>query len=584
MSEAFAGSAHIRGTKPPGAVELRVRTIFVAAIVAAVMGASYPYIVLKIGFGPNVSVVAAFFGFLALGLFRNFNRWENNVVQTAGTSAAQTAFMCILLAAFDMIAFRDPTFTLKLDPIHSFVWLTAAGLLGVLLAVPFRQHFVVDEKLTYADGVAAGETLIVLDSRGGAAKRAVQAMAIGTIASAAFMLIREDGQVFRLFPEALIIGIPILANMGVGVSYGFLALGSGLLVGLRINVSMLIGGVLSWVIGPYLVTRYGWVASELPTRTEVLAWTMWPATAILISGGLTGLALRWRVLVKTFTQLHSSGPEQSTDFPLRFVIVGSLVSGAVLILFQRFTFGIPIWMTLVAVALSIVLMLIGLRVLGETNWGPISSLSNLMQIFFAGVAPGNVTTIMVASGTTGTVASCSEAIMQDYKAGDMIGSTPKLLTWSQLLAVPIGAAAVAWMYPVLRDQYGIVGDGAQLSSPTSARWANFALVLKDGFDRLPTGAIEAAGIFALLGIIITVLEAKPRLKPWLPSTAALGIGMLVPFSAVATMFVGGLAGWIWARKDRRSSDELSAPLASGLIAGEAILAVVVPLLFLVGWL
>ena len=69
------------------------------------MGASYPYVVLKLGFGPNVSVVAAFFGYLALGLaFKDYNRWENNIVQTAGTAAAQTAFMCVLLAAFDMLA------------------------------------------------------------------------------------------------------------------------------------------------------------------------------------------------------------------------------------------------------------------------------------------------------------------------------------------------------------------------------------------------------------------------------------------------------------------------------------------------
>src|SRR5262249_59444176 len=107
---------------------------------------------------------AAFFGYLALGIvFKDYNRWENNIVQTAGTAAAQTAFMCVLLAAFDMLA-ASPTSSLKLTltPLQSFAWLTSAGLLGVLLAVPMRQHFVVDEKLTYADGMAAREPLIVL--------------------------------------------------------------------------------------------------------------------------------------------------------------------------------------------------------------------------------------------------------------------------------------------------------------------------------------------------------------------------------------------------------------------------------------
>src|SRR6516164_2036021 len=144
--------------RPVGLREFSPRAIICGLGVAAVMGASYPYVVLKLGFGPNVSVVAAFFGYLALGIAsKTYNRWENNIVQTAGTAAAQTAFMCVLLAAFDMLA-ASPTVSFKvtLEPFQSFVWLTTAGLLGVLLAVPMRQHFVVDEKLPYPDGLAAG--------------------------------------------------------------------------------------------------------------------------------------------------------------------------------------------------------------------------------------------------------------------------------------------------------------------------------------------------------------------------------------------------------------------------------------------
>jgi len=101
-----ADSDPIRGVipKPPGTREFTLRSVIAGMVVAAIMGASYPYIVLKLGFGPNVSVVAAFFSYVSLGIiFRDFNRWENNVVQTAGTSASQTAFMCFFLAAFDLL-------------------------------------------------------------------------------------------------------------------------------------------------------------------------------------------------------------------------------------------------------------------------------------------------------------------------------------------------------------------------------------------------------------------------------------------------------------------------------------------------
>src|SRR5262249_22320314 len=106
MTEAVAEpvAAETPAVRPAGAAQLTARSLVTAVLVAAVIGGSYPYIVLKLGFGPNISVVSAFFGYLALGIiFKNFNRWENNIVQTAGTSAGQTAFLCVIMAAFDLL-------------------------------------------------------------------------------------------------------------------------------------------------------------------------------------------------------------------------------------------------------------------------------------------------------------------------------------------------------------------------------------------------------------------------------------------------------------------------------------------------
>src|SRR5437762_13357659 len=97
-----AGSSiHLARPKPAGLREFSPRAIVCGLFVAVLMGASYPYIVLKVGFGPNVSTVAAILGYIVLGLlftrlasflgfrYRPYNRWENNIVQTAGTAAAQ---------------------------------------------------------------------------------------------------------------------------------------------------------------------------------------------------------------------------------------------------------------------------------------------------------------------------------------------------------------------------------------------------------------------------------------------------------------------------------------------------------------
>jgi uncharacterized oligopeptide transporter (OPT) family protein len=566
------------GTKPPGAKEFTTRAVVVGMLVAVVMGASYPYVVLKLGFGPNVSVVAAFLGFLGLAFAALFtgraNRWENNIVMTAGTSAAQTAFMCVLLAAFDLLSpATRAKFGIEITLWKSFAWLTAAGFLGVLMAVPMRQHFVVDEKLTYADGVAAAETVVLLDSKGKGARGALWALIVGTIASAFVMFFQQRYFKSFVIPDPILTSATWLfgtyaATMGMGLSTSLLSVGSGMLIGIRVTVSMLVGTFISWTIAPhYLIDVYHII--DRPTRNEILRWVMWPATGMLVAAGLTALALRWRILYRTFKNL--TGDSIRTDeFPLRWVAIGAALASVALVIVQKWALDLPIWMTLVAILLSVPLMLVGLRVLGETNWGPISALSNMMQGLFAFIAPGHVGANMIASGTCGTIAADSQAIMQDFKAGHIVGSSPKHMTYAQLIAVPIGAFAVSYMYPVLRAAYGIGGEHG-LTSPISAKWAGFAEFLAAGFKALPPGATAALIIATILGVVLTVLEQRWK---WVLSPTSMGIAMLVPGATIVAMFIGGLVDLIWRRGNPEQADVYSIPLASGLIAGEAILAVV----------
>ncbi|TAJ11945.1 MAG: OPT family oligopeptide transporter [Planctomycetota bacterium] len=575
-SEASGGFGDTVGVKPEGVREFTLRSVLVGLVVAVLIAASYPYVTLKLGFGPNISVVSAFFGYLALGLVaKTFNRWENNMVETAGTAAGQTAFLCALMAAFDLIA-RDPSmgFALHLTPWQSFAWLTTAGTLGVLLAVPMRQHFVVDEKLAYPDGMAAAETLILLDSKGPQARKSALSMVVALALSAVGMLAQQKKWLTELW--AFGASGP---KYVVGMSTSMLSLGSGMLLGLRVNVWMVTGGVLAWVIAPPLLVENEVLAAE-HTRGQVLLWVMWPATGMLVAGGLAALVLKWRILTRSFKSLSGAGAKAG-DFPIRWVAIGSFVCIVALVIVQRMMFDLPIWQTLVAVALSIPMMLVGLRVLGETNWGPISALSNLMQGVFAGIAPGNVQANVIASGVTGSIAAESEGLMQDYRAGHILGTTPKYLTYMQLMAIPVGALTLSYVYPMLRDQYGIGGEGG-LNAPMAQKWVGFAKIVSEGIDALPDGAFQFMAVGAVLGVIFTLLEQRPKWKTYVPSPTGLGIGMLVPFSAVFTMFIGGCVDFAWRKLWPTSAQKYLIPVASGLIAGEALVAVVLPLLIKFG--
>ncbi len=554
--------------------ELTPRAIIVGLVVAMIIGSAYPYCVLKLGFGPNLSVVSAFFGFIALVLIMRAagtNARENNIVQTMGTSAGQTAFMCVLLAAFDMLnanGVLNPP--IHLGTLQIFAWLCSASLLGILLAVPMRRHYIDEENLTYADGMAAGETILVVHEgrEKGVGAGTVKALGLGGLASG----------ILTVFTTALewirgTIYIPAGEAMARGFDLSLLAFGSGLLVGFRICLAMAIGTAISWFILPHFLFSHGMTEGE--TYAQTLRWVMWPATGLMVAGGLTSLALKWNLIVKTFRELRTEKSETDMlaprEFPMKWVAIGSVIMTVVICLVQYFSMGIPVWLSFIAILLSLPLMLVGLRVLGETNWGPISALSNMMQAIFAFISPGNVPVNMSSSGLTGTIAVTSEALMQDFKAGQLIKSNPRSLTIAQLIAAPVGSLATALIYPILRDRFGIGPTG--LNSPISVKWAGFAELLTRGFSALPPGCLVGLIIGIAVGILLTLLAEK--YGEVVPSPAAMGIGMLIRASVLMTFILGGVVQLIWARTRPASEKEYRIPLASGLIVGEAIVIVII---------
>jgi len=247
-------------TQQVGPVELTARSVVVGLIVAIIIGLAYPYTVLKLGFGPNISVVSAFLGFIALVLIlraAGTNARENNIVQTMGTSSGQTAFMCVLLAAFDMLNDRGVfSPAIHLGTWQIFFWLCSASLLGVLLAVPMRYHYIEQENLTYADGLAAGETIAVLhESKEAGAGGPTKALGYGGLVSGLWMALLS---VVKPFSDTLYL-TQSMQSMRVGFNWSILSFGSGLLVGWRICLAMAMGMVFIMAIS---LAGYSWLQGK----------------------------------------------------------------------------------------------------------------------------------------------------------------------------------------------------------------------------------------------------------------------------------------------------------------------------------
>src|SRR5205807_931421 len=123
----------------------------------------------------------------------------------------------------------------------------------------------------------------------------------------------------KLVPAEVYFGRASWEPMRMGSEVSLLSFGSGLLVGMRITLSMGIGMVLAWLIAPGPLLDAGVVPAA--TYRDVLRWVMWPATGLLVSGGLTALLLKWKLVARTFASLRRA-TLASDEFPLKWVLVG----------------------------------------------------------------------------------------------------------------------------------------------------------------------------------------------------------------------------------------------------------------------
>ncbi len=73
----------------------------------------------------------------------------------------------------------------------------------------------------------------------------------------------------------------------------------------------------------------------------------------------------------------------------RMVTIGLLASIALCVLTIHFVFGdlVPLYATTIAVLMALVLSIMGVRALGETDLNPVSGISKLAQLFFAFIIP-----------------------------------------------------------------------------------------------------------------------------------------------------------------------------------------------------
>lgn len=573
--------------------QLTVRAVLTGCLIGGVMSISNLYVGLKIGWGLGVAITAAVLAFTLFTVIervfgttaeRHFTLLENNTMQTAASAAGymSSAGLVSAIPALFMVS------KFQLTLLQTIIWVSAISLLGIVAAIPVKRKLINQERLRFPSGIAAAETLRSLHAEGSEGTIKGTALALGGALGGALAFVREG---LKWLPDKLpVFGQP-LALRTVAFEPSLVMIGAGALMGVRVTFWMFVAGLASrWFLADWLFSQ-GFIdcgklkpgalcdSDHLPYG-PINAWTLWPGVSLMVTHSLVALALQAPAMIAGFRKTLGGSKDAAFDprladveVPMSWFFGGLAVAGSACVYLQAAWFGIPVQWGIVAVLLSLLLAFVAARSVGETDTNPVGSMGKVTQLVFGGLMAGQVNANLLAANVTAGAASHAGDLLTDMKAGYLVGARPRYQVIAQVFGVFIGAvfASVAYVYLVDPNDLG----GEKWPAPAAMVWAKVAELLSKGIGNMEHHKVLAiawaAGIGAALALLETQVPAKAR--KWMPSVAGVGIAMTVGFTSSFSMFLGACIAWAVEKFKPKLAERYTVVVASGLIAGETLMAV-----------
>ncbi|KAL1969488.1 hypothetical protein VTN77DRAFT_8926 [Rasamsonia byssochlamydoides] len=428
-----------------------------------------------------------------------------------------------------------------------------------------------------------------------------------------------------------ILGISLAQNWLWTLNPSPAYVGQGIIMGPSTSMHMLVGAILGWGILSPLAKYRNWAPGPVDDwENGSKGWIVWVSLAIMLADSIISLgwliirtlleytpglrpkprSLRsdrwsWHRLFSFERHSHvgysaldslpgtesSASNNDNDDAPpsqlisARTVIVLLPLTLILNVICMYIAFGniITPLLSSLATLLALLLSIMGVRALGETDLNPVSGISKLTQLIFALVTPAAQHTRRSAIVTNLLAGAVSEAgalqagdMMQDLKTGHLLGASPKAQFYGQLIGSLFGAVVSTAVYKMYVNVYDVPGQMFQV--PTAYVWIFTArLVTGQGLPPMAWQAAMFAGAVFTITSILRIVGAYTRRgsstsSPWssfIPGGIAVAVGMFNVPSFTLARAIGGAIAWWWSRRQTsyhrnslRDDDHLPAPAAT----------------------
>ena len=574
--------------------EITLKAIFLGIILSIVLSAAMAYLGLYAGMTISASIPAAIVSMGILRLFRNSNILENNIVQTAASAGESLAAGVIFtIPALLLIGYWDTISYWEVTKIAM-----VGGILGALFTVPLRRALILKANLRFPEGVATAAVLKT--GHESDAKKSSESLKLIGLSALIGGIVKLGELAFGIWSSALGGAIAIRgAVFGMGASLSPSLVSVGYIVGRNIGILAFSGGLISWAVAiPIYSYLYGHEGDSLFEGANIIwnAKIRYLGVGAMVVGGIWSVIQLAKPLVesiqlslKTLGENSDSIPLEERDLPINYVFMAIVLMLAPI----SFTyFGIiSSWGS--AIILSLIMCIFGFLfsavaaymagVVGSSN-NPISGVtiatilfSSLLIITFFDIdsSKGAATAILI-----GAVVCCAAAIggdnLQDLKTGNIVGATPWKQQLMQLVGVISSALTLGIVLTLLHEAYGI--GSSDLPAPQAVLMTSVANGVFSG--NLEWGMIYAG---AILGVFIIMLDQYQlrRGAEFRVPILAVAIGIYLPIELTLPIFIGGMLNHFAGKTASESGKNNGLLLASGLITGEALMAIfiAIPLFF-----
>ncbi len=578
-------------------------------LMAVLFSAAAAYLGLKVG---QVFEAAIPIAIIAVGVSTAAKRskalGENVIIQSIGAcSGSVVAGAIFTLPAIYILQAKYPEMSASF--INIFMASLLGGILGILFLIPFRKYFVKDMhgKYPFPEATATTQVLISGEKGGSQAKPLLIAGIVGGLYD---FIVATFGWWNENFTSRVVGWGQQLADhakLVFKVNTGAAVLGLGYIVGLKYAFIICLGSLaVWWIIVPGLALLFPtdilnqWDPSITTAVGDMTPEHIFKAygKSIGIGGiamaGVIGIIKSWGIIksavslaAKEMKGGSSASKDQirtQRDIAFRIIAIGSIAT--IIITFLFFWFGVMDNLLFAIVGILLVTIIaflfttVAANAIAIVGSNPVSGMT-LMTLILASVVmvavglkgPGGMLAALIMGGVVCTALSVAGSFITDLKIGYWLGTTPKKQEQWKFLGVLVSAATVGGVMILLNKTYDFASG--ELAAPQANAMAAVIEPLMSG-----VGAPWLLyGIGALIAIVLNWFKV-PAL--------AFALGMFIPLELNIPLLVGGAINWFVTTRsdDKKVNDERGEKgtlIASGFIAGGALMGVVSALLRFVGF-